>query len=419
MVTAKVRVQPEASLLQRLAVVYADPLRLKIITELYMREMSPKQFRETYGGGTAARVDRHFKKLALHGWLRLVRKESGGKRRGATEHFYRAISLPIFDYDTWCELPQTLKVEFSWRVFEQYAERVKEALEAGTFDSRTDRHLSWTPLGLDELGRGRVIAAVDALFESIFEEQSDTKLRIAKSNEEPLLATVGLTAFESPSQIRNQAGLNLRVANTLPQPASTAPFTVRIAKVFADPLNLKIVTELNLRAMSPTQFHEEHRDHSRPAIQRRFADLTKLGWLQKVDEKTGGRRRGGREQFFRATGPAIFDTLSWSLVPKMVRTTRSWRTFEQLAEQVREAMDAGTFDARPDRHHTWTLLSLDELGWRQVITVVDTLFEGLFEEQRDAERRMMRSGEKPIWMTVNLAVFESPKPGARAEQFSV
>jgi hypothetical protein len=151
--TRRVRLNAEPSFLTRLAVVFADPIRLKIVTELYMQEMSPTEFYETFGGGSATKVNRHFKRLADHGWLRLVRKESGrGNRRGGTEHFYRATELAVFDFETWSELPYPIRAAFSWRTFEQFAQRAGEALEAGTFDSRPERHLSWTPIVLDELG---------------------------------------------------------------------------------------------------------------------------------------------------------------------------------------------------------------------------------------------------------------------------
>lgn len=414
MVTARVRVKSQPSFLMRLAVVFADPLRLKIVTELYMREMSPTQFHEEFGGGSVTRVDRHFKRLSEHGWLRLVRTASGGRRRGGTEHFYRATELAIFDLETWSELPPTIKTEFSWRIFDQFAERVKDALEAGTFDARPERHFTWTPLVLDELGRSRVIAAVDALFLSLFEEQADAKIRVAESGEKPILATVALQAFESPNPHRNRAGLALPATNSEKLVDTSMPFTMRVAKVFADPLNLKIVAELNMREMSPTQFLDEFGGASISGIDRRFKLLAEMGWLKMVGEKTGGRRRGATEHFYRATGPAIFDNRSWSEVPDAIRATFSWRIFEQLAEQVREAMTAGTFDARPDRHHTWSLLLLDQLGWEQVIAAVDALFESLFEEQADAKIRIAKSGEKPILATVALAAFESPQGGPKA-----
>jgi DNA-binding transcriptional ArsR family regulator len=404
---ARVRIKSQPSFLTRLAVVFADPIRLKIVSELFMREMSPKQFYDTFGGGSLSRVDRHFKRLAEHGWLRLIRKASGGRRRGATEHFYRAPELAIFDLETWALLPESLRSEFSWRIFEQFAERVKEALEAGTFDSRSDRHFTWTPLVLDNQGRERVIAAVNALFTSLFEEQDDARLRIAKSGEDPMQATVGLAAFDSPNRRRNHSGLLLPTGDAV-ESADSLPFAVRVAKVFADPLNLKIVTELNLREMSPTRFVEECGGAPLAAIDRRFKLLTEIGWLTKVGEKSGGRRRGATENFYRATGPAIFDNRSWSKVEDQVRVTFSWRIFEQLAEQVREAMDAGTFDSRPDRHHSWTPLALDRLGWDQVISAVDALFHYLFEEQAAAKIRLTESDEEPAIATVYLAAFESP-----------
>jgi DNA-binding transcriptional ArsR family regulator len=410
MVSPRVRIRSQSTFLARLAVAFADPIRLKIVSELFMQEMSPKQFYDSFGGGSLSRVDRHFKRLAEHGWLRLVRKASGGRRRGATEHFYRAPELAIFDTETWALLPHTLRTEFSWRIFEQFAERVKEALEAGTFDARADRHFTWTPLILDEQGRGRIIAAVNALFTSLFEEQADARLRIARTGEKSTQATVGLAAFDSPSQRRNRSGLLLPTIE-IAESADSLPFAVRVAKVFADPLNLKIVTELNLREMSPSQFVDECGGASLAGIDRRFKLLTEIGWLTKVGEKTGGRRRGATEHFYCATGPAIFDSRSWSTVEDVVRATFSWRIFEQLAEQVREAMDAGTFDSRPDRHHSWTPLVLDQLGWDQVIAAVDALFHLLFEEQAAARNRIAKFGNQPVIATVYLAAFESPVLG--------
>jgi DNA-binding transcriptional ArsR family regulator len=408
--TARVRVGSEPTThLSRLAVVFADPVRLKIVSELFLREMSPSEFFEAHGGGTLSRVDAHFKRLARFGWLRLVRKESGGGRRGATENFYRAPQLAIFDTETWAELPRSLRAEFSWRIFEQFAERVKIALEAGTFDRRPERHFTWTPLVLDEEGRGRVIKLVDDLFAALFEEQADARTRLCRSGEPPIYATVALAAFDSPKLHRNRSGL------LLPAPPSEAepieePYTVRLARIFSNEVNLKIITELSLRQMSASQFVEEVGGGEVPEISRRFRVLAQQGWIVKVEEKTGGRRRGGVESFYRATKPAIFDTRSWSKVPNRVRMTYSWRIFEQLAEQVREAVDADTFDSRVDRHHTWTPFVLDRVGWSQVIAAVDAAFYAVLEEQRRAKQRLDRRQGNPVIATVYLAAFESPAP---------
>lgn len=412
--TVRVQVDPTAPRsISRLAVVFADPIRLKIVTELFRREMSPSQFYGLHGGGSVPRVDRHFKRLAEHGWVRLVREVTGGSRRGSTEHFYRAPELPMFDGETWATLPAPLKAVYSWGTLEEFAERVREALEAGTFDARDERHFTWTPLVLDELGRRRVLGEIDFFFYSLLEEQADARVRSSASVERPIHATVGLTAFDSPSPRRNRSGLLLPPASAQPVAVDPSNFTVRIAKVLGNSLNLKILTELSLREMSASQFFEEVGAPSLSDVNRRFKMLAKDGWLTKVREETGGKRRGAVERFYRAVGSAGFDARNLADVPDRIRSSFSWRVFEQLAEQVREAMDAGTFDATPDRHHTWTPLVLDPVGWDHVIEGVNRLFDLLFEEQEAAKARLATSMFEPVIATVSLAAFESP-PGIEA-----
>lgn len=406
------RVNPEApSQLAGLAVVFADPIRLRIVTELFRREMSPSQFYELYGGGTLSRVNRHFKKLEDYEWLRLVREARGGSRRGGTEHFYRAPRLAIIEEPMWVRLPLSVRAEYSWRTFEQFGERVRDAMEASTFDARGDRHLTWTPLVLDEQGRTRILLATMQLLRSLLEEQADAKVRLARSGEEAMEATIGLAAFDSPRRRRNRSGLLLPPA-TGDEEGQSTHFTVRIARVLANPLSMKIVTELNLREMSASGFYEEFGGAARLSdVNRRFKTLAEDGWLRKVREETGGSRRGATEHFYRATGPAVFGTREWAEVPEAVRSSFSWRVFEQLAEQVREAMAAGTFDSRPDRHHTWISLVLDQVGWEQVIREVDHLFHLVLEEQAAAKMRLAESDKELLIFTVYLAAFESP-PGS-------
>ncbi len=405
---AKVRTTAQsAGIFPRLAVVFADPIRLKIVTELFQREMSPAQFFAAYGGGSRARVNAHFKRLEDQGWLRWVREERGG-RPGGVENFYRATQLAIFDNETWAQLPPSVRAEFSWRIFSQFAERIKAALEMGTFDLRPERHFTWTPLLLDEIGRQRVLEIVDQTFESLFEERADARRRIELSTVEPIHAVVGLAGFDSPNRERNRSGLMLPLPPQV-EAGQAENFTARLARVFSSEINLKIVTELCLRPMSASEFAEEFAGGDIPPISRRFRVLAENGWLRKVEERTGGKHRGGILRIYQAVRPAIFDTQSWAQVDDSIRETFSWRIFEQMAEQVREAMDAGTFDVRVDRHLTWTPFLLDDTGWAQVITKVDAAFHAILAEQDSAMSRLAKSGEEPAIFTVYLAAFESPK----------
>jgi hypothetical protein len=182
----------------RMAKLFADPLRIKILGELSMRDMSPKQFFTEFGGGSLSRVARHFTALVDYDWLELVEEKSGGRRRGAVEHFYRATGPGVFDESNWADLPATLKEMITWQVFATYSERFKEAMEAGTIDARDERHLTWSPALYDQVGWERILAKTMELYKFISEEQAEAKARMAKSGEEPIPVIVALSVFETP-----------------------------------------------------------------------------------------------------------------------------------------------------------------------------------------------------------------------------
>ena len=179
--------------------------------------------------------------------------------------------------------------------------------------------------------------------------------------------------------------------------------------MFADELRLKILAEANLREISAPLFHAEFGGDSLEGIRRRFKVLEKIGWLKRVNQKTGGRRRSAVEYFYKATGPAIFGTESWSDVPDSLEPTDQWTTLESLAAQVKDAIVAGTFEARLDNHLSWSVLRLDQQGWEKVAAAVDALLVFISTERDRAHDSIAESGEAPIAITIALAAFESPK----------
>ena len=197
-------VQLDVAYTLRVAKLLADPLRIKIVMELNMRPMSPKEFFEKFGGGSLSRVSRHFDLLVEYGWLYLEKIETGGRRRGAVEHFYRALEPAVFHDDLWEPLPQTLKEMVSGGIFEEFSARVREAMEAGTFDARETRHFSWSPFMFDEQGWNNSLDKVNGLFHWFLEEQKRANERMAESGEEPIPMTVALAAFESPKDTEKQ-----------------------------------------------------------------------------------------------------------------------------------------------------------------------------------------------------------------------
>jgi hypothetical protein len=380
--------------LRRLSIIYRIEIRLKIVVELYRREMSPKEYFEEFGGGSVERVAQHFEYLQRHGWARPVHRGRDSKRRGPSATLYRASELPYFDAETWVLLPYSLRLAFTWSSFKATAIDLGEGIKGAFSDGRLMRDLTCTVLELDELGWERVIAALDARFESVFEEQDDAKIRAARTGEQLMRAGILHMGFESP---RSSDRLALGLADALPEPP--IPFPERLAPIFADELYMQILEELNKGDMSIKKFHQEFASDSTEWVVRyRFNKLEKLAFLAVVDKVKKG---GAYEFIYRATKPAV-DSRLWSDVPEALEKTKTWKTFEHLSALVKEAIVAGIFDIRDDRHLTWLIVNLDREGFGNVVADMEKL-PALIREEVEGAKKRINAGARPLTMVVGLS----------------
>lgn len=399
--------------LQRLAMVFAVPIRLKIVTELYQREMSPKQFYEEFGGTSLSRVAQHFEKLVEAGWLRPIWTEGpGGERRGGVETIYRSTELAFCDRPTWVVLPHSLRITVSWHGFKEIAEQFRGALEALTFQARPDRRLTGTRLLLDQEGWIRVADAVGQEFAGQYEEQEDARRRTKRTGEKLFRAGSLLLAFELPIKDGFRFGPVLVAAKEL-----MIPVFVRVSKVFEDEVCMQIVDEANRGRISVPLFYRKYGKRfglSESMIRSRFRKLVKYGWLKVVGYESGGRRMGGTEKFYAATGPAFYDEDEqgpWANVPDALTKSDDWKTFAQLSDWVKAAMVAGTATRNDETCLAWSILNLDQQGWERVVASLERLHAFVVREQELAEARLRKSGgDGAIAMVVALGAFETPPP---------
>jgi hypothetical protein len=396
--------------LKRLAVVFEIELRLKIVVELNQREMSPKQFREEFGGGSLSRVSRNFDRLAETGWLRLMRSEGpGGSRRGGVEHFYRATEMAFFDRETWAALPYSVRVTFSWNLFGFIASHLRRGVEAKMIGRRSGSGLSSQTLLVDEIGADRIIEAFANVFVSIHEEQDDAKLRVSPAGEELVRVSALQLAYEAPGPGATAAPSGRLVEITDPMP----PTLVRASRILREMTCLDIIHEATDQAVSATEFHREFGGNV-DKIRRLFKKTAENGWLKEVDWRTGGRRRGGTEKFYRATRPmfANADELLAGL-PKALRQTDAGEASERICVDFIEAMEAETVDARDDRFVALSLVQLDQEGWEKVSAFLRDLWAFIRQEEREAGKRLEKSGEQPVAMTVALGLYETARSATK------
>jgi len=189
------------------------------------------------------------------------------------------------------------------------------------------------------------------------------------------------------------------------------PYPERLAAILGDSLRIDVLTQCNLRAMSPRSFHREVGGATLTRVARAFDLLAQYEWL----ERTGGEDADAEEvdRLYRGTGPPIVYDETWEELPDSTRALATGRVFETLVRRTKRAMKEGTINARPDAHLTWTMVELDRQGWDEAIGQLNAVFEGLGELERRARARLAESGEEPIAMTVGLLGYESPREGPK------
>jgi hypothetical protein len=188
------------------------------------------------------------------------------------------------------------------------------------------------------------------------------------------------------------------------------PVPERLAKAMSHPVRIQILVETNKRPMSATQFSNWTNGEVSPTkANRHFKYLEKLNCLELVDERQGGRRRGGKEKIYRAVQRSLFDESTWKALPGSLQGGVTSETITSYIERLAEAVMGGTIDTRQERHLTWTGMHYDQQAWDELIERMNELFWFSLELRVQAALRMIKSGEEAIPVTVGMACFESPR----------
>jgi DNA-binding transcriptional ArsR family regulator len=180
---------------QRLAKALSHPLRGRIFAILNERVASPNELSDILDV-PLPNVSYHVRALAGLECIELVRT---APRRGAIEHYYRAVRRPFFSDSDWQRLPRSGRQAITDTGLQLIWEDVSKAIEAGTFEARADRHLSRSPLVVDERGWGELRDALAELLEEAERIAKRSGERIAKSDEDGVATQLVIMHFERPS----------------------------------------------------------------------------------------------------------------------------------------------------------------------------------------------------------------------------
>ncbi|MET0558496.1 MAG: winged helix-turn-helix domain-containing protein, partial [Solirubrobacterales bacterium] len=196
---AQTRTSPEG-ITQQLAKALAHPLRVRILTSLHKGISSPNQLAQELGE-PLGNVSYHVKTLLEFDCVELVKTEP---RRGAVEHFYRATERAFFSDSDWEKIPASARKGISGAVLEMIGQDSTEALVAGTIDSRSDSHVSRTPLVLDEKGWTELNKLLGETAEQAIKIQDESASRLADDQGAKIETKLAHLHIESPTADSNE-----------------------------------------------------------------------------------------------------------------------------------------------------------------------------------------------------------------------
>lgn len=184
-------------------------------------------------------------------------------------------------------------------------------------------------------------------------------------------------------------------------PAESCAADQVLIKALSHPVRANALTILNQRVASPKEIANELREEV-GKVSYHVKELRNLGCVELVDT---AQRRGATEHYYRGVAQAYLSDSFWATLSTGVRSGISVTGLKVLIEAAREAVEAGTFDARTDRHLSCLTFNLDGEGWEEAKDLLNETLDRLVEigarsESRDAPERIRTS--------FGLLGFESP-----------
>jgi DNA-binding transcriptional ArsR family regulator len=155
------------------AVVYATghKVRIEALSIMNDGKASPNQIAEFLGMDLSA-VSHHIRELFRDGSI-----ESAGtvKRRNATEHFYRAVTLPYVSSEEYEAMTPQERREVAGLIVQAIMAETLAALRLGKMQGDREPWLTWQGVPIDEEGAQEV----DSLMAEAYDKADDIKVRNA------------------------------------------------------------------------------------------------------------------------------------------------------------------------------------------------------------------------------------------------
>lgn len=179
-----------------------------------------------------------------------------------------------------------------------------------------------------------------------------------------------------------------------------------IVKALSHPLRMRILTRLNEGVASPNEMAKEF-EESLPLVSYHVRILRELACIELVRTTP---RRGAIEHHYRALTRPFLDDADWRSLPPSARKAVSNTVLSKAMTDVRDAVTAGTFDERPDRHLSYAPLMLDEEAWKELGSRLDDVLAWAIDAQAASAGRLQdgQSGGPEVRARLTMMAYSAP-----------
>jgi DNA-binding transcriptional ArsR family regulator len=143
----KAKKKAKLTLKERLLKAMAHPLRVRILAYMNDRPWSPSELSDELVEGLS-QISYHVKVLKDFELIEMTKTEP---RRGAVEHYYRAIERVFMPSGITKQFPKSAQRGMYMDTLEDANMDLMASIKSGRFDQRPDYHVSYTPADLDHI----------------------------------------------------------------------------------------------------------------------------------------------------------------------------------------------------------------------------------------------------------------------------
>ncbi|MGN6663919.1 MAG: helix-turn-helix domain-containing protein [Solirubrobacterales bacterium] len=169
----------------------AHPTRVDILNILAEGPSSPSRIARQLDNVSLNLTAHHIKVLRD---LDCVELEEEVRHGGRTEHIYRLSKRPMFTAEEWDEVDPRDGQPITLQLLRVVSEELQEALLTGGFEGG-DKHLSRTPLNVDEQGWGEVNEILKRALYELIEVADQSAERVRLSGDETKRMRVVILQF--------------------------------------------------------------------------------------------------------------------------------------------------------------------------------------------------------------------------------